>query len=137
MQIESSRLPWRWARNHGTAWSHRPTLQGLIADGCCPNEIFSDVFVTLGCVRKGLPAHNADQTFVIWIEDTGSGVSGRGHITYHSRKLVSQRKGQHLQRDDVKSRGMPGIYNDDRIPWPKTRAFLVPRHRGFDSLGPG
>jgi len=93
MQIEPSRLPCRWARNHGTAWPHRPTLQGLIANGCCRNEIFSDVFVTLGCVRKGLPAHNADQTFVIWIEDTGSGVSGRVHITYHSRKLVSQRKG--------------------------------------------
>jgi hypothetical protein len=28
---------------------------------------------------------------------------------------------QHLRRDDVGLRGTPGIYNDDRISWPRRR----------------
>jgi hypothetical protein len=35
------------------------------------NEILSNVFITLCRMRKELPAHNAEQAFVIWIEDTG------------------------------------------------------------------
>src|ERR1700746_1430582 len=69
-----------------------------VANCCCRNEVFSNVFVTFRHVRRNLLTHDAEKAHAIWIEDTGSGVSGRGHITYQSRKLISQRKWQHLWR---------------------------------------
>src|SRR5262245_16229578 len=92
-----------------------------VANCCRRNEVFSNVFVTFRDVRRNLLTHDAEKAFAIRIEDTGSGVSGRRNITDQRRKLISQRKWQRLRRNDVGSRGVTSIHNDDWIPWPRRR----------------
>jgi hypothetical protein len=41
-----------------------------VANCHCPNEIFSNVFVTSRRVKREFSAHNTEQAFAIWIADS-------------------------------------------------------------------
>src|SRR5262249_13177754 len=43
-----------------------------VANCQCRNEIFSNVFVASRRLRRELSADDAQETFTVWIEDTGS-----------------------------------------------------------------